>query len=85
MKLVIDIDKELYHRICKDSIYDNGYEPYETIRNGTSLSDVIDDIKSEIEIKASLSCFDDWGNETAEWSAMREILDKHISGEGEKE
>ena len=41
---------------------------------------VIEDIKAEIETDLSMFCFDDWGNENGSWTAIKEIIDKHISG-----
>ena len=41
---------------------------------------VLDKIKAEIETDLSMFCFDDWGNENGSWTAIKEIIDKHISG-----
>ena len=45
---------------------------------------VIEDIKSEIKTDMSWFCFDEWGNETAEWKKLKAIIDKHISGAKEE-
>lgn len=46
---------------------------------------VIEDIKAEIETDLSMFCFDDWGNENGSWTAIKEIIDKHISERNDKE
>lgn len=86
MKLIIDIPEEEYRKLMKKlPAYPKGEFCLScAIQHGKPLSEIIEATKTEIETEASWSCFDDWGNETAEWSAIKEILDRHISGK-EKE
>ena len=85
MKIVIDIDENVLTRL-----FDNGMEDYaivnddlfaiaKAIRKSTPLEKAIEDIKAEIETDLSMFCFDDWGNENGSWTAIKEIIDRHIA------
>ena len=43
----------------------------------------IEDIKAEIETDLSYICFDDWGNEKAEWTQIKAVIDKNMGKEKE--
>lgn len=78
MKIVIDIPEEDYKKIIEYGECDY-LEVITAIENGTPLLEVIETIETE----ASWYCFDEWGNETAAWSAIKEILERHIRKEKE--
>ena len=78
MKLIIDIPKRIYDVIQIRN--DMRSELHEAVRNCITLEEVLKDIKAEIETDMSWVCFDDWGNEITEWTEIKRIIDKHISG-----
>ena len=54
MKLIIDMDENLYSYISKeDAVYfpDDGGELFETVKNGTPLQEELEKIKAEINEK----------------------------------
>ena len=65
--------------VAIEQLKELGYGLGEKPRNDVLSREAIEDIKTEIETELSWYCFDDWGNETAEWSAIKEILERHIS------
>ena len=76
MQIVINLTDEMYQAV-KDGMWCGNELWYNALKNGTPLSEVIETIETE----ASWHCFDDWGNETAAWSAIKEILERHIGEE----
>ena len=75
MKIVIDIDKNEYIGIKSFPVGNTSYpwtlHLYDAVRNGTPLSEVLNEIKGEI-----IRHFDD---EDAEY--IMSIIDKHIGKE----
>ncbi len=39
--------------------------------------DVINKLKTEIEMDCSWFCFDEWGNKTVAWTSIEQIIDKY--------
>ena len=81
MQIVIDIPDKKWELI-QDNQYCGIIDDllYQNIKNGTPFKEVFEDIKAEIETDLSMFCFDDWGNENGSWTAIKEIIDNHISG-----
>ena len=62
-------------------ISDNEYfELMQMKKENKQLHKALENIKAEIETDMSWFCFDDWGNEITEWTEIKRIIDKHISG-----
>ena len=84
MKLIIDIPEEM-HKQIKDGYVPLGISKY--LKNGTPLDDVKAEIKKECDIEAqNHDTFDDYSDGRYDaFSACLKIIDKCISGEGDKE
>lgn len=83
MKLVINIDKEIFdlYKIGSDWLgsYEDKNEMLNAIKNGTSLDEILDNIRTEIEEQKKERCFDDddmFAYKTGLDDALY-IIDKH--------
>ena len=81
MKLIIDIPEEWERQIANLSEADIADCLYNIVRNGTPFDSVIEDIKAEIIHYNDKHC----NSEFISVGTVFEIIDKHISGEGDKE
>ena len=82
MKLIIDIPKGTYRAIEVGTINQVlEYKVWNAIKNGTPFDSVIEDIKAEIIHYNDKHC----NSEFISVGTVFEIIDKHISGEGDKE
>lgn len=80
MQILIDISNEEYEKIKENDCGLFNGRIYQMIRNGTPFNSVIEDIKAEISYVGAHS---DYGIQCVYATAI-EIIDKHISGKGEK-
>lgn len=79
VKLVIEISKIAYEEMSEYGTDRIDYDIQQMINNGTPLSEVLAEIKGELE-ELQKACHEfGWVYED-----LIEIIDKHISGEGDK-
>ena len=78
MKYIVDLPEEIVEKA----------NPFEgeigsALHDAIYLDSFIEGIKGEIETDLSYICFDDWGNEKAEWTQIKAVIDKNMGKEKE--
>ena len=81
MKLIIDIHEEVYKKIVADkyAIYD---KMFYSIKNGTPLDDIFDDIKAELWMEG-MNMTGEYQGAWVRFRDIEKVIDKHIGKEKE--